>query len=263
MMKVFRNKDFTLLFAGFFVSRLGNTLYNFAIAWYLYSKGVNPTIVSLYLATGLLVTLILSPFSGVFADRFPKKNILVVTDFIRGATVIITGLLLYFAVFSNEIILFFITTVILSINSSFFVPSAGALVPEVVGDENLQKANGAFSIISSFQTIFGALLGAAFIQFLGIELVFIINGASFIISGISEILIKVRYAKDNLDDTSFDIKSYLSDLKGGMKYLIEDKGILYLLIGVVLLNFAMTPLFSNGFPYLFSQELNQTNLLSG
>ena len=110
MLQLFKNKNYSLLFTGTLVSQLGTTIYNFAIGWYLYKMDVDPFIVSLYIATGLMIDLLLSPFIGVLVDRMNKVAILVITDIIRGSAILIAGFVFFSGIsLDQSIVLLFIT----------------------------------------------------------------------------------------------------------------------------------------------------------
>ncbi|XMB67204.1 MFS transporter [Mycoplasmatota bacterium zrk1] len=253
MKKVFTNKNFSLLFFGSLVSSIGTTIYNFAISWYILDLTESPIQAGTYMATGGIVTLLLTPFCGVFADRFDKVKIVYITDFIRGLAIVIAGVVIFQDVsVSTTILVLYLCTIILSINDSLFNPAVSSLQTEIVKPEELQTANATISLINSLRSIIGILLGGTLYAILGIKWIFIVNGLSFIFSGLSEMFIKHPY-KSKEDKLTF--KSGITDMRAGLIYLLSKKGLIALLFGSLLLNFALLPLFSNGFPFLFNQLL--------
>lgn len=259
MKRVFRNGNFVLLFSGNLVSQLGTTIYNFAIAWYLYLMEVDPVLIASYIATGLIVTLVMTPLAGVFIDRIDKVKVLYISDFIRGFTILGAGFIFFSGItLDQSIYLLFVCTIVLAINGAFFGPSASALIPEVVENNDIQSANATFSMVRSFNAIIGALLGAAFYEIVGIEMVFIINGVSYVLSAVSEMFIKRYYEKKEkevLEGYDNELKKFFRELKEGFSFIIHREGMLAFMIAIVILNFSVAPLYTNATPYLFSTIL--------
>ena len=259
MKELFKNKDFTLLFSGHFISQIGSVFYNFAVGWFLLSLTESPLIAGMYIALGGIITILTTSISGVFIDRMNKVFILYITDFIRGFTILLGGFIMF--TLNHEvylIALLFSITVILALNNAFFHPASTALRPEVVADENLNQANALFSFIASVQMIIGLLLAGLLYSALGIELIFLINGISFIISGISEIFIKRRYDKPK--QTKLEKKTFREDFIVGIQYIVKRQGLLMVMVSALLLNFAFAPFFANILPYLFNLVLEKEPL---
>jgi MFS family permease len=215
----------------------------------------SPLQAGLYIALGAIVQVIATPLAGVYADRLNKIRILYITDFIRGISVLAGGLLIF--TFSQDLYLLLILysiTVILALNNAFFNPAITALRPEIVKDEHLNQANAIFSFISSLQTILGVLLAGALYTLLGIELIFIVNGISFIVSGFTEMFIRANHPDVQIRD---DDSTVIDDFKVGMRYIKNKTGLLQLMLCAVILNFASAPIFANALPYLYNIVLEK------
>ncbi|QVK20896.1 MFS transporter [Mycoplasmatota bacterium] len=256
MKKVFTNKNFSLLFFGNLVSSIGNTFYNLGVAWFILELTKSALQSAIYIATGGIVSLLLTPFCGVIADRFNKVKIVYITDFIRGIVILGAGYFIYQDLsLSTTMIVLYVATIILSINGAFFGPAVSSLQVDIVDEEDLQAANASMSMIHSLQTIIGLTLTGLLYDIIGITGIFIINGLTFVFSGMSEIFIKYSYKKSA---ERLTVKEGLIDLKVGFKYLFNKRGLMSLMIGILLLNFAFVPLTVNAFPYMFNQLLKTT-----
>jgi MFS family permease len=112
----FTNRNFALLFLGGLVSRLGDSFYNFAISWYILSLTGSPVQAGYYMAFGAVIYLILSPFGGAIVDRLDKIKVIYLTDFVRGISVLVAGLMIFSGVEqSTQLIILYITSFIISI----------------------------------------------------------------------------------------------------------------------------------------------------
>ncbi len=254
MLALLKNKNFTLLFVGSFVSHIGTAFYNFAVGWFILELTASPLIAGLYIATGGIVQVLTTPIAGVFVDRLHKVRILYITDFIRGTAVLLGGILIALSSNGMVIPLLFGITVILALNNAFFYPAVAAIRPDIVHRDRLNQANALFSFINSVQSIIGILLAGILYAFLGIELIFIINGISFIVSAISEMFIRTPHPKRPV---GAEPPKVFADLKAGFAYMTQKHGFLTFMFAVLAINFAVSPIFANGFPYLFNVVLGK------
>lgn len=254
---IFKNKNFTLLFAGVLVSNVAHVLFNFAISLYVlrianqaYGEKEAALIQALYLAVAGIMLLILMPFGGVLADKFNKVRTMYITDYIRGITIGLVAVIIFF--FDEPffmLIVLFIMNIILSINSALFNPASSSLLRFIVKDEELQQGSAYLQGSQNLQNIIGLILGGIIYASLGIFWVFVINGFGYIFSAISEMFIKYNHLEHTTDDEKMSLKLVLNDMKSGVKYLYHQKAIFATILMALGINFFFSPLFSNGIPY--------------
>ncbi len=183
-----------------------------------------------------------------------------VTDFIRGLTIIIAGVLLFYTPDpKTKIIFLFIMAIILGINSAFFQPASGSLLKFIVHEDDLQQASSYLHGSYSLQNIIGLILGGIFYASFGIYVIFFINGIGYIISGITEMFIKYD-AKIATEKTS--VKLVLGDIASGVKYVFNFKALFTLLMMALFLNFFVSPIYQNALPYFVTYDfVNETTWL--
>lgn len=264
---VLKNKNFALLFGGVLVSNIAHVLFNFAMSLYVlriaaeaFGKDQAPLYQGYYLLTAGLILVILMPFGGALADRLNKVRTMYVTDFIRGFTILGTGALIYFAGSPQyTLILLFAMAVILGINSAFFGPASASLLKFIVDEEDLHQASSYMNGSGNLQNITGLILGGVLYASFGIYVIFIINGAAYIISAITEMFIRYQ-AKTKSEPTTLRI--VLKDIVSGVKYVYGFKALFFLLMTALFLNFFVAPLYENAMPYFVDFGLgSETNYL--
>jgi len=216
---------------------------------------------SVFLAVATGVRILVTPIVGPLVDKWNRVKIIYMTDYIRGAVYLVGGVYLITGPSQTGIIvILYIVTILSTMNGALFSPAVASAVPEIVGHEDLQKANGANSIVGSVQQIIGVLLGAIAYMFFGLMWILIINAVSFFFSAISEMFITTPYKNETLamhkngkapDDKTFS---------AAVQYVLHQKGLLILLVLILFINFAITPLFNIGIPYLFKVQLQRTAL---
>jgi DHA3 family macrolide efflux protein-like MFS transporter len=185
--------------------------------------------VSLLLAVAALPTVLFGPLAGTFADWFPRRRILVGTDLASAAAcgvalLLIQGLSLEASAF------FSIATV--STLSAFYRPAAQALLPSLVGERDLGRANSGLRLASSLASIIGPAIAAFMIDRGGLRLVLGIDGATFVVSaGLALMIQRVPARAASARGNAF------RDAWAGLDYARKNRNIrvVTIAVGVVLL----------------------------
>lgn len=261
MKKLFKNRNYFLLFQGSLVSAIGTALYSFSAGLYVQdlfrTEGGGAIYLSLFVAISIIIQVLFSPIAGLVADKWNKIKILYLTDFMRALLFFATLYILSLGLEKEVLIWLLLSiTALASLNQAFFGPAATAVIPEVVGEDMIQAANGANSIIGSVQGIFGIIGGMFLYALVGFEIAVLINAISFIFSAFSEMFIKTKYKQEKEEPT--EEQHFFKDIVFGFKYLVSKQGLLTLMLFSLALNFAFTPVFSVGIPYLFRTELGRS-----
>lgn len=250
-------KNFWLVFIGSVVSQFGDASYNFAIYLYLLDLTGEALLSGVYLVVGMGTYFLFQLFGGAIVDRINKVRVMFITDYLRGI-VMFGGWLCIILVTDTmtKIYLLMVIALLISILGSLFGPASSSLIPFIVKRDNLQKANSYMSIKNSLLYIIGIAIGSAMYDALGIELIFIINGISYIASGFTEMFIHIEGYTDIVKAKIGEaVKHIFTDIKEGFKYAVIDRPLLTLAIFALFINFAFSPLFATIIPYLFQEVL--------
>ena len=252
---VFKYPNFTLAFLGALVSNLGNILYTFAGSFYILAlTGNNAFIQGLYLATGGIVYVAVTLFGGVISDRFHKGKIMFICDYAKGGMLIAFTLLLMLVIKDSnaKVAILFVIAIISNIIAAIFSPAAASLLPHIVPKNSFQQGQSYYSLMQSSLGIVGIILAAVLYSVLDIHILFFIVGGCYILSGVSEMFIKYHYQKA---EDKLNVKRVFSDIGDGMKYIVTLKPLLFLMIGILLLNFFVSPLSANFLPYFVATDV--------
>ncbi len=251
--RVFKNRNFALLFWGIAVSNIAHVFFSFAIGFYIYEITIPlvgesdaEIIKAVFIALSGILIVILSPIGGVLADRWNKAKIMYVTDFIRGVTILAAGAVV-FLVESNafKLVALFVMEFILSANAAIFMPASRTLLRFIVSDEELQPGASYLQMSDNFQAIIGLLFAAGLYAKLGIGLIFLVNGVAYLLSAVSELFIRYAHKKPEAGEI-LDLRTVVSDIKVGFRYLISEKAIVAIMVMALMINFFVSPIFSNG-----------------
>ena len=258
---VFHYKNFTLSFLGALVSNLGNILYSFAVSFYILAlTGNNAFIQGLYLATAGLVYVGVILFGGVISDRFHKGKIMFICDYAKGTMLIFFTLLLMLVIkdANAKVAVLFVVAVISNIIAAIFSPAASSLLPRIVPEKSYQQAQSYTSLMQSSLSILGVILAAVLYSVLNIHVLFFVVGGCYILSGVSEMFIKYNYQKK---EEKLTVKQVFSDIGDGMKYIFGLKPLLFLMLGILFLNFFVSPLSANFLPYFVATDVASNDYL--
>lgn len=244
--------NFGLYAMGKLVSLLGSSIQMIAIPLYILDLTGSGKAMGTFTMLTILPFLIMAPFAGVIGDRWNRKKIMVHMDWIRG--IIILGLMVLAQQELMNIAYLFIAQVVLALMGTVFNASTGAMLPDIVDEKHLLKANSVMGGINGSSQIVGPILGGVLYGFGGIKMIFLINGVSFILSAISEIFI-VYQPKNNKMTDKITPKIFIEDLKEGMKYIFQNKSLIALLIYFCGVNLLFSPAFAVILPYALKLTL--------
>ncbi|GAB6090751.1 MFS transporter [Spirochaeta dissipatitropha] len=256
----FINRDFGLLFAGRLISQVGDGIHYFAMSWLILDLTGSGAALGTLLILASLPGLLLSPFTGVLSDILDRKKIVLSMDILRG----LIQLSLAIAYMHNmlSLPLLYSATVILSISGALFNPAISATVPSLVKKEDLVRANARDSFSFSATGIVGPLAGAFLLGAFGYGIVFLINGISFLASALSELFIRFPEQKKTYnaaaltqsDQQQRPVTQFLQSLKEGVSFLWNNPGLRIIVIGGIMLNALLNPVFAVLFPF-FGKEV--------
>lgn len=211
-----RHPDFARLWLAAVISLMGDWFSVIALSALVsrYSDGSGLAVSGLLLAR-YLPPLFVSPLAGVLADRFNRKLLLVISDLARALIV----LLLLAAATPDLLWLIYLLTVLQACMSAMFEPARGAILPALVGQQDILKANTLNNVTWSAMLAVGALLGGVAASFLGTAAVLLIDSASFMLSALLILGIRTdtRAIKSHTGDTG-EVKSS-SGFMDGLRYL--------------------------------------------
>jgi len=248
-----KNRNMNIFTAGRLVSLLGTYMYQFAAGLYVLKLTGSGVQFALTLIMGTLPRVIAAPFAGVLADRWDRKKIIVTSDIISGLTLLLTVFMVGSG--SVSVALIYVSTIILTTCNTFFDVSIEAAKPSLVELDQLERLNSISYGIHALTSIAGPILGGVVYALISFKLFIVLNGLSFIFSGITEMYLKF--------DDSMKLESVDDDFKtallGGVAYLKENRFAVALMSFSVSINFCLTLSITVPIPYLFNTILDMSS----
>lgn len=225
-----KESNIKLLLLGRAVSLFGNTIYLIVLPLYILNITQNLKTTGIFFASINLPTIIISPLIGTLIEKFNKKNIILICDFLTSMLYFI--LFLYFKN-SNSLIFLLIVSLILNIISKFFEIASKVLFSEINTSETLEKYNGLQSFLENAVMIFGPVIGTYLFATFTFNFVLIIISLAYFLSFLQELFIK--YEKNT--NLSKEKSSFFKDFKEGINYIKSKKIIFNFFILAMFLNF--------------------------
>lgn len=180
MIGLLKAKDFRLLWLGQLCSQFGDRLTQLVLVGLsaVHASGSTLTLAKVMVMTSL-PALVLSPFAGVFVDRWDRKRTMIVCDMIRVAAI----LLLPAAAAAGRIPLYLDIFLLFSVGS-FFVPARLAMIPDVTPSDQMGKANALFTTSGMIGSALILLVGALLIEWAGVARGCWVNALSYAASAV-------------------------------------------------------------------------------
>jgi dTMP kinase len=223
--KIFSKSQFSVLWWSGTLSSFGDwaTLFaSVALASYLGSEGGNSELTAVIPIVARIIPALMSSFAGILADRFNKKNVMIICDLSR--MVIVLGLF-----FTTTLIQLFLINFLSEIFSLIRQPSRESVVPEVVDNEYLVKANSLFTVgtyasLPLASLAFGVISDNSLIEEIvsygngwNGSVIFAIDSITFLISSFLLLYLKTDSPNKNIEKQS----NVLGDLKEGLNYFLS------------------------------------------
>lgn len=174
---VFVNPNLRRIELAWIGSIVGTWAYAVALVVYAYDKGGAP-------AVGLVGILrffssgIAAPLLGPLADRFPRRDVMLSADLVRAAAMGLAAFLIFTDAPAWGV---YALVTVTSVANTAFRPAEKAFLPTLATTpEELVSANIASSTIESLGFLVGPALGGLLLAISSAEVVFVVNGASFV-----------------------------------------------------------------------------------
>ncbi len=247
-----RQRNYRSYWLGQMISLIGTSMQTLGQSWLVLKLTRSPLQLGLVGALQFLPVLLFSIFGGVFADRWPKKRVLLLTQTAN----MLLAFVLWGLVATDMVQLWqvYVLVLLLGVTSTLDKPARQSFVIELVGREELSNAVALNFSIVNLARIVGPGLGGVIIALSGVKALFLLNALSYLaaIVGLTLIDSHQLYARPPLEgqaDGQAKLKTWQS-LREGVAYVWQTPAVLLiiLVVGFVLLfgsNFGVVlPLFA-------------------
>lgn len=232
--------------AGIFIasqalSLFGTSLVQYAISWHIALVTKSGLDMTLAIICGFLPTFFMSPFGGVWADRYNRKHLIMLAD---GSIAFFTLVLaILFMMGHNQIWLLFVALGLRAVGSAVQNPCVGAMLPDIVPPDQLTRVNGINGSVQSMIFLLSPMLSAALLSVAPVHAVFFVD----VLTAAAAIIVMLFFLqlpktkKAPAATTPPTGADYFGDLKKGFSYIARNPYLRAFFILMAIFNLLAAP----------------------
>jgi len=234
-------RNYLLFFGGQQVSLLGSSVVQFVIIWWITLETQSAAYLSIAALAGLAPMVVLMPLAGVLVDRWSRKLVIVIFDFLQALTTIVLIFLFWSSHISVWLVLLMIA--LRGVCQAFHSPAVSAIIPLMVPEDKLSRVNGLNYLLNGAVNMVGPIFGALLLAFARIEQILWVDPVTFVIALVPLLLIGIPPVRDKEEKSSLS-----RDFMEGLNFIKKARGFIPLTTLATALNFLLAPL-STLLPY--------------
>ena len=188
---------------------LGASAFPIALAVAVLDAGGTATSLGLILGARVLSGVVFAPFAGVWADRLPRRNVMIGADLFRSALVVS---MIFVSTPTMPHVLMGLAVFFMGLGDAFGAAAAGAIIPSLVPDEKLPAANVARNIVTKGASIVGPGIGGASVFLVGARFTFIFTAVASVFG--TYFLSKI---KEDINIDKREQEPFLTELREGLR----------------------------------------------
>lgn len=215
--KAFRR--FLIIWSGQLLSAIGSGLTAFVLGVFVFQQTQSTMSYSFIILFSFLPSFLLLPFSGVFADRFDRKKMMVIGDL--GSIAGILFILLVMLSGRMELWHIYLGVCISSISAAILNPAYKAAVSDLVSEEMYSQASGLIQLASSAQYLISPLIAGFLLSAFDIQLVLLIDMMTFLLAVGAVLMIM----KHDATPQTHERQSFFREMSEAFRYLLSKKGV--------------------------------------
>ncbi|MGX6443719.1 MFS transporter [Neobacillus sp. K501] len=197
------------------ISLFGSALVQYAIMWYITLNTQSGVMMTISIVCGFVPTFFLSPFAGVWADRYNRKILIILADALIAVSTLILAIL--FLMGYEALWLLFVMSAIRAVGTGIQTPAVGAILPQLVPEDKLTKVNGMNGSIQAVIMLVAPMVSAALLTMASMEVIFFIDVITAAIAII--ILMTALHVPTHAKALEKQTTSYFNDMKKGLVYI--------------------------------------------
>lgn len=229
MQRLLKNKGYITLMSAQAISSIGDWLSIVAIITLVglkwESSPLEVSFVFLCLAAPMAL---FGPVAGIVADRFSRKTLMIVSDVVRAALILLLTV-------ATSLWMVYATLLAVGIFSSLFIPAKNGKLKELVAEEDMKGAMSITSMIDSSTKILGPLVSGLLVTVFGAQQVFIIDSATFAVSAVILLFIP-NAVRLEFSETEPAQESFRKEFALGFSFLKSSR---FMLTGMMLVGLSL------------------------
>jgi MFS family permease len=240
ILSLFRSRNFIFLCSANLVSQFGDRITHMALITLV--GELNPHSHFAFSKMAIFFTLpviLFAPLAGIITDRFPRRRVLLFSDFTRALLIALVPLLLYLS--KNQLLFIYPIIFLVFSLGIFFNVAKVSFVPQIVQRENLLLANSSLNFIMRFATVAGMLLGGHLLDWVGWNRGFYLDALTYLFSFGCLFFILSPHPTSSSPSSSFSLLHYRRawrELKEACSLVVHNRLLLSTMLTIILFGLA-------------------------
>ncbi|MFX0062345.1 MAG: MFS transporter [Candidatus Hermodarchaeota archaeon] len=231
-------RSYLFFWLGQLVSLLGSNIVQFVIIWYITIETQSAAYLALASLLGFGSQVIITPLAGVYVDRWSRKLIIGLTDFLQASVTFVLIFLFFIGVANIWHILALLT--LRGVFQAFHGPAVSAIIPVMVPRDRLSQINSVRFLFNGLVLLIGPVIAAFLMAFWEIGELLWVDVITFLIALVPLLLITIPAI---IKQDSAQIKpSFKQEFTEGLTFIKNARGLLPFLLTASSLNFLLMPL---------------------
>lgn len=227
--------NFYLIFSGQFMSGLTTMIVQYAFMWYITDVLKSATALSLSTLMMFLPWIFLAPVAGVVIDRWSKKAIMIGMDLLAALVAIIISVTIGQFAGGALLTLLLVAMLTRAITQVFQQPTLNTIVPAIVPEAQLTKANGQIQTLQSLTAIIAPGFSAVLFGIMPIQWIILLDVIGAVFGSLTVLLAYVPQTIPQAEAVSF-----FRNIRLGVRELLQHRGIFqYSILSLISIMFIM------------------------
>lgn len=197
------------------LSLVGTSLVQYAILWHITLTAKSGVVQTIAILAGFLPNFLLSPFAGVWADRYDRRHLMILAD--GGIALVTFGLAFAFQAGHRDLWLFFAAMAFRALGTAVQTPAVAAFLPQFVPADQLTRVNGINQSIQGATMLLSPMAAALLLSLYPLQTIFYIDVVTAALA-IAVLALGVRVPAHDRAQAPTGT-SYFHDLKEGLRYV--------------------------------------------
>ena len=230
---------YLFFWSGQLISLMGSSIAQFVIVWWVTVETQSAVYLSISSFAGFAPMILLTPIAGVYADRWNRKALIGIVDFLQALTTVVLIFLFWLNVISVWHVIGL--SVLRGTFQAFHAPAVSALIPLMVPRDKLSRINGLNYLFSGVINFIGPPVAVLLSGIWEIHEILWIDAGTFIVAVIPLLMIAIPAVKKKQDEGQ-DRPSFKKEFVEGLAFIRNARGLTALLMLATTVNFLVMPL---------------------
>jgi DHA3 family macrolide efflux protein-like MFS transporter len=230
-------RTFFAIWGGLALSRIGSTIAQFALVWWLTDLTGSAAVLASASALALVPQIVLGPVAGTYVDRWDRRITIIVSDGVMALLALALAWLFWAG--RLEIWHVYVIMIARALGDIFHYPATQAATVMLVPGDQLARVHGLNQVLGGSIGVLGPPLGALALALLPLYGVMAIDVVTAAMAIVPLLFVRIPQPERHLAQGA---SAVLQDMRAGFRYLWGLPGIVAVIALAVVLNFASAPI---------------------